>query len=227
MVTDQLLLRIKDSLVAGEPEATVALAGQALAAGFEPLVIIIEGLVAGMNEVGEKFACGELFLPELVVAAEGMQEAMRLLEPQLLASGEKIEAGRVVLGTVKGDIHAIGKSLVGTMLTANGFKVFDLGVDVPREKFLEAVAETQADILGLSALLTTTMLEQKAVIEALVAAGLREGVRVMVGGAPVSQSWAQEIGADGYAEDAMGAVQLARRLLDCVGKPTIDRHLDC
>lgn len=227
MVTDQLLLRIKDSLVAGEPEATVALTGQALAAGFEPLVIITEGLVAGMNEVGEKFACGEFFLPELVVAAEGMQEAMRLLEPQLLASGEKIEAGRVVLGTVKGDIHAIGKSLVGTMLTANGFKVFDLGVDVPREKFLEAVAETQADILGLSALLTTTMLEQKAVIEALVAAGLREGVRVMVGGAPVSQSWAQEIGADGYAEDAMGAVQLARRLLDCVGKPTIDRHLDC
>lgn len=213
MVTEGLLLRIKDSLVAGEPEVTVALAGEALAAGYAPLAIIKEALVAGMNEVGDKFACGEFFLPELVVAAEGMQQAMELLEPHLLASGEKIEAGRVVLGTVKGDIHAIGKSLVGTMLTANGFKVYDLGVDVPREKFLEAVVDNQADILGLSALLTTTMLEQKVIIEALENAGLRGKVKVMVGGAPVSQSWAQEIGADGYAEDAMGAVQLARRLL--------------
>ncbi len=213
MVTEGLLLRIKDSLVAGEPELTVILTGEALAAGYAPLAIIKEALVAGMNEVGDKFACGEFFLPELVVAAEGMQQAMGLLEPHLLASGEKIEAGRVVLGTVKGDIHAIGKSLVGTMLTANGFKVYDLGVDVPREKFLEAVVDNQADILGLSALLTTTMLEQRMVIEALEKAGLRGKVKVMVGGAPVSQSWAQEIGADGYAEDAMGAVQLARRLL--------------
>lgn len=213
MMVDQLLLRIKDSLVAGEPEVTVTLTGEALAAGIAPLVIIKEGLVAGMNIVGDKFACGEFFLPELVVAAEGMQRAMKLLEPHLLASGEKIEAGRVVLGTVRGDIHAIGKSLVGTMLTANGFKVYDLGVDVPREKFLEAVVENQADILGLSALLTTTMLEQKAVIEALEEAGMRGKVKVMVGGAPVSHSWAQEIGADGYAEDALGAVQLARRLL--------------
>jgi methylmalonyl-CoA mutase cobalamin-binding domain/chain len=139
---------------------------------------------------------------------------MELLEPELLARNEKLErAGTVVLGTVKGDIHAIGKSLVATMLTANGFKVHDLGVDVPVEKFLEKVQESEANVLGLSALLTTTMLEQKAMIEALESAGLRESVKVLVGGAPVSNSWAQEIGADGYAEDAMGAVQLALRLI--------------
>jgi methanogenic corrinoid protein MtbC1 len=139
---------------------------------------------------------------------------MQLLEPELLLRKEKMEvAGTVVLGTVKGDIHAIGKSLVGTMLAANGFKVHDLGVDVPVEKFQSKLRETEADFLVLSALLTTTMLEQKAVIDGLQAAGLREKVKVLVGGAPVSKGWAQEIGADGYAADAMGAVQLARRLL--------------
>jgi corrinoid protein of di/trimethylamine methyltransferase len=214
MLTGELLTKIKDSLVEGEPEATVALTEQALREGYEPMAIVKEGLVPGMNVVGDKFSCGEYYLPELVIAADGMQQAMDLLEPELLARNEKIEVpGTVVLGTVKGDIHAIGKSLVGTMLTANGFKVHDLGVDVPVEKFLAKVQETGADILGLSALLTTTMLEQKAVIDALEGVGLRGKVKVVVGGAPVSHSWAQEIGADGFAEDAMGAVQLAQRLI--------------
>jgi corrinoid protein of di/trimethylamine methyltransferase len=213
-LTGELLSKIKDSLVEGEPETTVALTVQALQEGLEPLTIIKESLVPGMNVVGEKFACGEYFLPELVIAADGMQQAMDLLEPELLARNEKMEVpGTVVLGTVKGDIHAIGKSLVGTMLTANGFKVHDLGVDVPVENFLAKVQETGAELLGLSALLTTTMLEQKAVVEALERAGMRGKVKVLVGGAPVSHSWAQEIGADGYAEDAIGAVQLAQRLL--------------
>jgi len=214
MMAGELLNRIRDSLVEGEPEVTVALTAQALQAGLEPMVIIKEGLVPGMNIVGDRFACGEYFLPELVVASEGMQQAIARLEPELLARNQKLEAaGTVVLGTVKGDIHAIGKSLVGTMLTANGFKVHDLGVDVPAERFIDKVRETGAEILGLSALLTTTMLQQKAVLDALEAAGLRGKVKVMVGGAPVSRGWAEEIGADGYAEDAMGAVQLVQRLL--------------
>jgi corrinoid protein of di/trimethylamine methyltransferase len=213
-MTSELLTRIGESLVEGEPEATLSLTREALRAGLEPLAIIKDGLVPGMNVVGERFACGEFFLPELVVAADGMQRAIELLEPELLARKEKMEvAGTVVLGTVKGDIHAIGKSLVATMLTANGFKVYDLGVDVPLEMFLAKVRETEADFLGLSALLTTTMLEQKAVIDALEEAGLREKVKVLVGGAPVSKGWAQEIGADGYAADAIGAVQLVQKLL--------------
>jgi corrinoid protein of di/trimethylamine methyltransferase len=214
MLTGELLDKIRDSLVEGEPEATVALTAQALQAGLEPMTIIKEGLVPGMNVVGDRFACGEYFLPELVIASDGMQQAIALLEPELLARNQKLEvAGTVVLGTVKGDIHAIGKSLVGTMLTANGFKVHDLGVDVPVERFVAKVQETGAEILGLSALLTTTMLQQKAVLEALEEAGLREKVKVMVGGAPVSRGWAEEIGADGYAEDAMGAVLLAQGML--------------
>jgi corrinoid protein of di/trimethylamine methyltransferase len=168
----------------------------------------------GMNVVGEKFGSGEYFLPDLIIAADGMQQAMALLEPELRARQQSVEsAGTMVIGTVKGDIHEIGKSLVGTMLSANGFKVHDLGVDVPTEKFVAAVRETGANLVGLSALLTTTMTVQKQVIDALSAAGLRQQVKVMVGGAPVTRSWAEEIGADAYAEDAMSAVTMARQLV--------------
>jgi 5-methyltetrahydrofolate--homocysteine methyltransferase len=192
----------------------VDLTRQALAAGLEPLAILNQGLMPGMQVVGEKFASGEYFLPHLVVAASGMQGAMALLEPALRARQQAVQkAGTVVIGTVRGDIHEIGKSLVATMLSASGFQVVDLGVDVPTEAFVAKVQETQADIVGLSALLTTTMAVQREVIEALKAAGLRERVRVMVGGAPVNQEWAEAIGADGYAEDAVGAVELAKRLL--------------
>jgi corrinoid protein of di/trimethylamine methyltransferase len=179
------------------------------------MAIIRQGLMPGMDVVGEKFSSGEYFLPDLIIAADGMQQAMELLEPKLQANQQTLEvAGTVVLGTVKGDIHEIGKSLVGTMLSANGFKVHDLGVDVPTEKFVAVVKETGANLVGLSALLTTTMTVQGQVIEALNEAGVRAQVKVMVGGAPVTRSWAEEIGADGYAEDAMGAVAMARNLVD-------------
>ncbi|MGC8839617.1 MAG: corrinoid protein [Anaerolineae bacterium] len=214
MKDEELLRQITESLVQGDPEATADLTRQALAAGLEPLTILNQGLVPGMEIVGEKFASGEYFLPHLVVAASGMQGAMALLEPALRARQQAVQgAGTVVIGTVRGDIHEIGKSLVATMLSASGFQVVDLGVDVPTEAFVARVQEAQADILGLSALLTTTMEVQREVIEALKAAGLRDRVRVMVGGAPVSREWAEAIGADGYAEDAIGAVELARRLL--------------
>jgi corrinoid protein of di/trimethylamine methyltransferase len=212
-MTSDLLARINASIVDGDPDLTVALTKQALEAGIEPLAIIDGGLVPGIREVGEKFSCGEYFLPNLIVSARGMKQAMQLIEPELQARQQQTKsAGTVVIGTVKGDIHEIGKSLVATMLSANGFAVHDLGIDVPVEKFVEAAKATKANLLGMSALLTTTMGTQKKVIEALAAAGLRGNVKVMVGGAPVTRNWAGEIGADGYAEDAIGAVDLARQL---------------
>jgi corrinoid protein of di/trimethylamine methyltransferase len=212
-MSSDLLAQITASLVDGEPDVTVARTNEALKAGIEPLTIIDQGLVPGMRIVGEKFSAGEYFLPNLIVSASGMKQAMRLIEPELKARRQsRKSAGTVVIGTVKGDIHEIGKSLVATMLSANGFDVHDLGVDVPIEKFVATVKETNASLVGLSALLTTTMGIQKKIVEALVAAGLRAQVKVMVGGAPVSRKWADEIGADGYAEDAVGAVDLAMRL---------------
>ncbi len=213
-MSQEIFAKLTNSLVDGDPDATFEATKEALAAGIEPMAIIKEGLIPGMNIVGEKFSCGEYFLPDLIIAADGMQKAMVLLEPELLKRQQAIEsAGTVLLGTVKGDIHEIGKSLVGTMLSANGFKVHDLGVDVPTETFIAKVQEMKPDILGLSALLTTTMVMQREVIKALAEAGIRDQVKVMVGGAPVTRSWAEEIGADGYAEDAMGAVQIARQLV--------------
>jgi len=213
-MTQELFSQLAASLVDGDPEATVALTKQAIAAGIEPMAVIRQGLMPGMNKVGENFACGEFFLPDLIIAADGMQQAMELLEPELRARQQALEsAGTVVIGTVHGDIHEIGKSLVATMLSANGFKVYDLGVNVPIEKIIAKVQETGANIVGLSALLTTTMTVQRDVIKALEEAGLRSQVKVMLGGAPVTRSWAEEIGADGYAEDAMGAVSVARSLV--------------
>ncbi|MBP1692434.1 MAG: methyltransferase cognate corrinoid protein [Chloroflexi bacterium] len=212
-MSDELLAQISQSLVDGDPDATFSLTEKALGAGLEPLKIIREGLMPGMNIVGDYFARGDYFLPDLIIAADGMKRAMELLEPELRARQQSLETpGVVVIGTVKGDIHEIGKSLVGTMLSANGFKVYDLGVDVPTASFIAKLKETNANLLGLSALLTTTMTMQREIIKTLVAEGLRSQVKVMVGGAPVTRSWAEEIGADGYAEDAMGAVALAKRL---------------
>lgn len=213
-MSEDLFVMITEGILGGEPESVVALTRKALESGLQPLEIINQGLVAGMNIAGEKFARGEFFLPHLLIAAKGMQAAMELLEPELSARKQVHEAvGTVVIGTVQGDIHEIGKSLVGTMLSANGFKVHDLGVDVPSEDFVAKVRETGADILGLSALLTTTMIGQREVIESLVQAGIRDQVKVIVGGAPVSQAWADEINADAYAGNAMGAVEVARRML--------------
>jgi corrinoid protein of di/trimethylamine methyltransferase len=213
-MTDELLAQITQSIIDGEPELTVDLTNQAMQAGLEPMTIIKQGLVPGMDVVGDKFANGEYFLPNLIISANGMQNAMKVLEPELKARSQEVKtAGKVVIGTVQGDIHEIGKSLVGTMLSANGFQVFDLGVDVPAEQFVEKVIETGANLVGLSALLTTTMSVQADVIEALKKAGLRQQVKIMVGGAPVTRGWSEEIGADGYSEDAIGAVELARRLV--------------
>ncbi|OGO25865.1 MAG: methyltransferase [Chloroflexi bacterium RBG_16_52_11] len=213
-MSNDLYTQLASSLLDGDPDATEALTRQALEAGIEPMAIIKEGLMPGMNSVGDKFSCGEYFLPDLIIAADGMKKAMDLLEPELRSRRQRVESpGTVVLGTVKGDIHEIGKSLVATMLSANGFKVYDLGVNVPNEDFILKVKETGANIVGLSALLTTTMTVQKEIISELEKAGLRDRVKVIVGGAPVTRGWAKEIGADGYAEDAIGAVQLARQLV--------------
>ena len=212
-MSTELLNQIAASLVEGDPDATVEATRRALAAGIEPLAIIDGGLVPGMRIVGEKYSSGEFFLPNLIVAASGMKQAMDVLEPELKARRQQLKsAGGVVIGTVRGDIHEIGKSLVATMLAANGFEVHDLGVDVPTERFVETVRQTGASLVGLSALLTTTMGGQKTVIEALSQAGLRDQVKVMVGGAPVTDRWATDIGADGYAQDAVSAVALATRL---------------
>jgi corrinoid protein of di/trimethylamine methyltransferase len=209
-----LLIHITASVLEGEPEKTVELTQQALDAGLGPLTIINEGLVPGMKSVGDKFQNGEYFIPHLIFAARSMEQALALLEPHLQTRQEKVDmAGTVVIGTVAGDIHEIGKSLVATMLSASGFQVHDLGVDVSTETFVAKVKETGANVLGLSALLTTTMTAQREIIEALEEAGLREQVKVIVGGAPVSQEWADSIGADGYAEDAVGAIELAQQLV--------------
>jgi len=167
-----------------------------------------------MNRIGELFSSGEFFLPELVIGGDAMKAALAILEPALVGNQEREIVGRVVLGTVEGDIHEIGKTLVGIMLTANGFDVHDIGADKSAAEFVAAVKENGATLVGASALLTTTMAEQQSIIEALEEAGLRDQVKVMIGGAPVSQSWADSIGADGYAANAISAVDLAFRLID-------------
>lgn len=213
MSTD-ILTQITSSIIDGKMDTVIELTRQAIEASLEPISIIDQGLMPGITIVGDKFATGEYFLPNLVIAGAAMQKAMALLEPELRARQQRRETvGKVVIGTVKGDIHEIGKSLVATMLSANGFEVFDLGVDVPTETFVANVRETGADLLGLSALLTTTMTVQQEVIRALEADGIRTQVLVIVGGAPINQSWAERIGADGYAGDAIGAVKVAQQLL--------------
>jgi corrinoid protein of di/trimethylamine methyltransferase len=202
------------SVIDGEVEDAEHLARQAIEQGVDPLDAINQGFVVGVNHVGEGYAAGEMFLPDLVLAGEAMKAAVAVLEPEMKRRGTKRQMlGTVVMGTVEGDIHDIGKTLVATMLSATGFQVYDLGVDVPVETFLEKARKVNADVVGLSALLTTTMVKQKTVIEALEEAGLRRQVKVMVGGAPVTRSWAEEIGADGYSEDAIGAVAVAKELV--------------
>ena len=202
------------SVIDGEVEDAARLAQQAVAEGIDPLEAINKGFVVGVNFVGEQFSCGEMFLPDLVLAGEAMKAAVAVLEPEMAKRGAVRQMlGTVVIGTVEGDIHDIGKTLVATMLSASGFQVFDLGVDVAVHIFVEKARQVGADIVGLSALLTTTMTKQKDVIEALDDVGLRPKVKVIVGGAPVTSGWAEEIGADGFSEDAIGAVALAKRLL--------------
>lgn len=213
-MSEELFRAMAQSIVDGDVDAARKLAQQAIEQGIDPLDAINRGFVVGVNYVGDQFAKGEMFLPDLVLAGEAMKAAVAALEPEMARRGtERKTLGKVVLGTVQGDIHEIGKTLVGTMLSASGFQVYDLGVDVSAERFVAKAREVDADIVGLSALLTTTMLRQREVIRALEAAGLRPKVKVMVGGAPVTASWAEEIGAEGFSEDAIGAVAVAKRLV--------------
>ena len=213
-MTDELFQKMSQSILDGDSDAAAALAKQAIESGIDPLEAISKGFVVGVNQVGESFACGQAFLPELVMAGEAMKAAVATLEPEMQKRGTSRQVyGKVVLATVEGDIHEIGKTLVGTMLSASGFQVYDLGVDVATAKIIEKVKEVDADLVGLSALLTTTMVKQKEVIDELDKLGLRKKVKVMVGGAPVTKDWVQKIEADGYSEDAIGAVGLAKRLV--------------
>jgi corrinoid protein of di/trimethylamine methyltransferase len=212
-MNENLFKAMAQSIIEGESEDAVRLAQQSIEQGIDPLDAINKGFVVGVNYVGDEFSCGNAFLPELVMAGEAMKAVVEVLEPELNRRGTKREIlGKVVLGTVEGDIHDIGKTLVGTMMSAAGFDVYDLGVDVPIMKMVEKAREVDADIVAISALLTTTMVKQRDVIEALDDMGLTK-VKVMVGGAPVTRSWMEEIGADGYSEDAIGAVAVAKSLV--------------
>ena len=211
---DELLESMKQSILNGDPDRARELSQRAIAEGIDPLEAINRGFVLGLHAVGEQFVQGEMFLPDLVLAGEAMKAATAILEPEIRKIGGTRETlGKVVLGSVKGDIHEIRQTLVGTMLSASGFQVFDLGVDVPFESFALKAKELDADIVGVSALLTTTMTGEKGVVEALERHGLRPRVKIMIGGAPVTQSWANEIGADGYGKDTLAAVALAKSLM--------------
>lgn len=213
-MSDALFEKITQNLIECRPEKTIESTREALENQLDPLVIINQGLMPGMDVIGEKFQTGEYFLPQMVIAARAMQEALKLLEPELKNRQESVESrGTLVIGTVEGDIHEIGKSLVASLMSANGFTVHDLGVDVSPELFIEKVKETKATLLGLSALLTTTMTAQRKIIQDLEEAGIRDQVKVMVGGAPVTEEWADSIGADGYADDVMGAILLSKQLV--------------
>lgn len=206
------LNQLSDAIINGNADAARSITEQALKEGVEPIKIVNEYMIPAMNEVGRRYDCNEYFVPELLVSARAMKACLELVRPLLTGSGVK-SAGRVVIGTVKGDLHDIGKNLVAAMLEGGGFEVIDLGVNVSPEKFVEAVRQNDANIVAMSALLTTTMPAMKTTIEALKQAGIREKVKVLVGGAPITQKFADEIGADGYSENAPGAVSLAKKLL--------------
>lgn len=213
-MNDDLYKSMAQSIIDGESEEAAKLAQLSIEQGIDPLDAINNGFILGVNHVGEEFSNGNAFLPELVMAGEAMKSAIAVLEPELNRRGTKRQMlGKVVIGTVEGDIHEIGKTLVATMLSAAGFEVFDMGVDVAIGDMAAKAKQENADIVAVSALLTTTMLKQKDVIEALDDMGIRSSIKVMVGGAPVTRSWMEEIGADGYSEDAIGAVVVAKELL--------------
>src|SRR3990172_6929682 len=209
---DAVLQSIYDEVINGNRAAVESGVQQAMQAGLPPASILNDALIGAMKEVGDRFERQEFYVPEMLVAARAMQSGLTLLKPLLVSSGVPT-AGKIVLGTVKGDLHDIGKSLVGMMLEGAGFEVIDLGTDVGPEKFGEAVRTHQPQLVGLSALLTTTMQNMKSTLEALEDLGVRGQVKVMVGGAPVTDAFAKQIGADGYAPDASRAVTLAKALV--------------
>lgn len=214
-MTEELYEAMAKSIIEGNRERAAELASESISSGIEPLDAINKGFVVGVKHVGEEFSAGNAFIPELVISGAAMKSAMQVLEPEIANRGTKQEIlGVVVLGTIEGDIHDIGKNLVGTMLSAYGFEVHDMGVDVPAKQMIDKAREVNADILAVSALLTTTMMQQKKVVDLLQAEGIRDNFKVLVGGAPVDSTWVQEIGADGYGEDAIRAVETAKVLLE-------------
>jgi corrinoid protein of di/trimethylamine methyltransferase len=203
-----------DAIVSGDAKTARATTDLALKEGVAPLTLVTDHMAPAMAEVGRRFECNDYFVPELLLSARAMKSAMELIRPLLVASGAE-PVGRVAIGTVKGDLHDIGKNLVSAMLEGGGFEVIDLGVNVTPEQFVATVKEKNANVVALSALLTTTMPSMKTTIDALQQAGVREQVKVIIGGAPITQKYATEIGADGYSDNAAEAVKLARK---CLGK---------
>jgi corrinoid protein of di/trimethylamine methyltransferase len=208
----QDLKPLHDAILSGDAKTAKTTTEQALAAGVEPMKLVQEYMMPAMAEVGRRFECNEYFVPELLLAARAMKAALELIRPLLAASGVK-PAARVALGTVKGDLHDIGKNLVMAMLEGGGYEVIDLGVNVTPEQFVAAVKGKGANIVAMSALLTTTMPAMKTTVDALQQAGVRQQVKVLIGGAPITQKYADEIGADGYSESAAGAVNAAKKAL--------------
>ncbi len=206
------LKQLYDAILVGNFKQAREITEKALAANADPQALVQKYMIPAMDEVGRRYEANEYFVPELLIAARAMKASLELIRPLLIARGASF-AGRVVIGTVKGDLHDIGKNLVAAMLEGAGFEVIDLGVDVSPEKFTNAIKEKGANLVAMSALLTTTMSSMKTIVEAITAAGLRSKVKVMIGGAPVTDKYASDIGADGYSSNANGAVALARRLL--------------
>lgn len=207
--------KLYEAILNGNAKEAAATVKQALGEGVNAMQLVTEHMIPAMDEVGRRFECEEYFVPELLLSGRAMKAALELIRPLLAASGAQ-PAGRVVIGTVKGDLHDIGKNLVASMLEGGGFEVTDLGADVPPERFVETVKASKTDIVALSALLTVTMPAMRNTIDALKGAGVRNSVKVIVGGAPVTPQYATEIGADGYSENASAAVSLARNLMKAV-----------
>ncbi|MEM0006180.1 MAG: corrinoid protein [Ignisphaera sp.] len=210
-----LLKELREATINGDSDEVVKLAKKIIEAGIDPLEAVEKALVAGVLELGDRWINGEAFISDIIAAADAMKLGLSILKGEIAKRGGSISyRGRIVIGTVEGDIHDIGKSIVASLWEASGFEVIDLGIDVPPSKFVEAIKQYSPDIVGMSALMTTTMLKQRETIEAIKQAGLRDRVKIVVGGAPTTEEWAREIGADGWAPDAISAVELVKKLLN-------------
>jgi corrinoid protein of di/trimethylamine methyltransferase len=211
---EELLSKLKEAAINGDSDQVVKLSKRVIEVGIDPLEAVEKALIAGVLELGNKWVNGEAFIVDMIAAAEAMKAGLSILKDEIVKRGGSIKyRGRIVIGTVEGDIHDIGKSIVASLLEATGFEVIDLGVDVSAQKFIEAIKQYNPDIVGISALMTTTMLKQREIIEAIKQANLRGKVKIIVGGAPTTKEWSEEIGADGWAPDAASAVEFVKKLL--------------
>ncbi len=214
MLQESFYKEISEAIVSLDRNKAISFAKKAIEENMNLLNVVEKGFGAGIRRIGELWEEGEFFLPELMLGGTIVQESMEILLPYLKADKEDVTSGKVVIATIEGDIHSIGKTIVATMLSANGFEVYDLGVDVSAEKIINTALEKNANIIGVSALLTTTMIGQKKLIEILLKKGIRDKFKVILGGAPVTQNWVNECQADGYADNAIEAVKLIKKLMD-------------